>query len=432
MSTISFTDLPQEILVSIASVLTGVINRSCLVALLKTARFLRPAAEYVLYHTVECWKSRSCTVKFIRTITSNGRLGLLVRSFAPYKVPHNDHKYHDDVAIAMRSMPNLKSLKVGNDIFQLPRPLRRISEWGVEVQPFQLERLEVDLGFVREILKKTWYPSQLGQDLLRLLQRQRSLRQLRLNIKGDLPSDMVPPESHWTDLSMASSKPKPLDQIKVSQWRKACASLEVLEGSRTAIRLLLPGATGVKAVFWHFGQRRSEERTWASGWDAARIVEEGWGDLFTSELCEAYGRLEHLVVAYQIYMLPVLVPFLTSLKTLVLYIAGSPFIFLGWGEEEEKSALLDTIVQISNLETLAIIQEPRRGINFDLEPQVVFARCPKLREFVCMTCDMWADGEDAIIVAMERGKDGTVRHADYGVILRRQYVMGGWISMVVD
>ena len=306
----------------------------------------------------------------------------------------------------------------------------------MEVQPFQLETLEVEIGFIDALLKKTWYPSQLGQDLLRLLQRQRSLRRLRLNVEGDPPSD-TPLGAGMRDLTaVPEESPKatrtPSDQVTVGQWREACRSLEVLEGSRTVVRLLLPGATGVKAVFWKFGHHRSEERSWASGWDAAQILEEswGWGDFFTPDLCEAYGRLEHLFIAFQIHMLPVLVPFLTSLKTLVLYIAKCPFFLMNLEKEERKRLLLDTIVQIGNLETLAIIQGPR--LDVDPEPEVVFARCPKLRELVCATCDSIAIRSTDEIVSMERGADGTVHRADYEAILRKQYVMGGWASIDAD
>jgi len=414
MST-SLDEIPHEILSSIVSYLWK--DPKSLLSLLKTARFLHPHAEYHLYHTVDCagGTSRAQTVRFLKTIELHPRLGSLVTSFYPYIIEHNSpfeqpKEFVDLFLSAMRFMPNLKSLKFVQDRHEVPKAL----QWGQGVDlsqhlPFQLDRLEVRLEWYPFAFWDDWDPQRFAEDLLQLLQHQEALRHFSLVL------DMDREQGGQAITSLPS-------EDSLEQWREACSSLEVLEGTNSTMRLLLPNTQNVKALFWQYDSFNAESFRSPNDLDTDHVLRE---DFFTPSHCEAYGRLENLAIGRQITLLPILSTYLTSLETLVL-IAEVSRLGRPGSDGPEEGLFMQSIGALKQLVTLVVIQ----SCDLNLDYEAIFAACGKLQRL--SLCEL-RDGEHCFeSVAMERSEDGVIRPIEWifgEETPRMPYVGAGWFFL---
>ena len=312
---------------------------------------------------------------------------------------------------AMKFMPNIKSLRLIQDLYEMPRVLRWDSESHA---PFQLDRTEVRLERQNYPLGPKlggWDPQRFEWDLLQFLRHQHTLRHFSLILELD-------------DIGTSDRVTTKVDS---EQWREACSSLQVLEGRNRTIRLVLPHTQRVKALFWEYDRSYREPLRSPGDLDTDNVLKE---DFFTPGHCEAYRRLEHLVLSRQISLLPVLSTFLSSLKTLLMTIKVSP---LGASDSdsdrwEEEGSFMRAIGGLTELVMLVIIQDCSDDLKLDY--QRIFATCRKLQRLA-----IW-EGEDGHLslgpVSMERGRDGVIRRIDWSFeseeTPKMPYVGAGWFN----
>ena len=391
----SLYELPQEIV----SLIVWYLDKPSLVAVLRTAHFLRPHAEHLLYHKVDLHTgpmSQTRTINFLIRVVRNPRVGSLVSFFYPELVNYHialssTGEFVDLLPYAMRFLPNLKTLAL-RQADEIPKCLR----WHPNQDPpFQLERLALRFVLIQDLPK-------CGRDVLRLLQKQPSLRHLCLG----LPSYM-----QWGDHS-------PMPDAERSDVMKLFPSLEILEGTNSVVRLLF-SKRRVKSLLWECDRPYREPFRLPRELETDSHLRNGF---FTPELCKAYSHLEHLVIHEQISLLPILSTFLKSLKTLLLSV-GVPIDDEG-SDNADGSPLLRAIVEMGNLEALAITLTGESSIR--LHHYTVFAAAPKLKHFAFLV-----GGRGQVLqmpVFMERGTDGTIYPVAREVIFDIPYLHKGWFT----
>ena len=392
---VSIDELPQEIIALIVSYLP----KGSLPAVLRTARFLRPHAERLLYRSVDLHAgptSQTRTIDFLIKVVRNPRLGSLVSSFYPDVVNYHmalasTGEFVDLLPYAMRFLPNLKTIALGQGHW-IPKCLR----WHpTQTPPFQLRRLALRTLHIRD----SDVP-ELGRDVLQLLQKQPDLRHVSLSLP-------------------AYSHPCPFPETP-HVLEKICPALEVLEGTNSVIRLLLPKRR-VKSLLWEC------DRPYREPLRSPRSLETDLrlrDDLFTPDLCEAYGRLENLVIYEQMSLLPILSAFLKSLKTLLLSVNAFIDSDDPQSVQSEESLLLGAIGEMENLEVLAITLMGKSDIR--LHHRAVFSASKKLKHFA-----FFLGGNGQILekpVFMERGADGAIYPVAREVIFDVPYLHNGWFT----
>ena len=409
--------LHQEIVATVVSYL----DKPSLLALLRTKRFLRPHAEYQLYRRVdfrpEVTKHRwnpylsygrdntraqiqRSAVDFLLAIVNNRRLGTLVRSFYPGEVDEDVIVTGTGVertvdllpyAIENDFFPNLKSIALYH-----PRTIL-----GCPKSPCQLERLGIyiqnPIGFPR--------------DLPDVLQHQPGLRHFSL---------MFAKSTILVGAFSSSKAPAPKD---------LCPALEVLEGPNSAIQFLLPNHARIKSLFWECTRPYKGEWLDPHGRRpdvALRAVDVDLRDsFFTPELCEAYGRLENLVLSNQIWFLPLLSPYFKSLKTLLLSIKVA---VRSQRAPWDERLFLRAIGEMKSLEMLVVTW----GQDYDpdekyLDPEVVFGAASKtnLKYFAI---SVHGRGSAHVPVFVERQEDGRICRVGSEKFEEVWYLHKGWFN----
>jgi len=186
------------------------------------------------------------------------------------------------------------------------------------------------------------------------------------------------------------------------------------------IPLLLPNGR-VKSLLWDCDRPSQETLCTPADLDTNLRLRD---ELFTPELCEAYGRLENLVIYDQISLLPVLSMFLSSLKTLLL----STLVPLH--NNNQKSAQCDervfmrAIGEMGNPEALAVTWLEDSEVRLD--PETLFAASRSLRYFAFSV-----DGEARSFqsrIYMERCADGTICPVGHDTIFNIPYLHNGWFT----
>ena len=412
MSLISLDAIPYEILSWI--VWYSAEDPESLFSLIETSRFLRHHAERYLYRTIDLSSGTlDVTLRFLKSIQLHPRIGSLVTSFHPYTVEYGNHgeppeEYINLLMNAATFMPNLKTLIIVQNRYEVPKAL----QWDQNAQPpFQLDRLGVQLDRTPSTWTAwhVWDPLKFRKELVQLLRCQKTLRHFSFvqdkdrKRGGQVIPGLSPEES-------------------VEEWRKACSFLEVLEGTNTTVRLLLPNTQKVKALFWHYDRRGTEPLRSPSYLETDPNLEEHF---FTPGHREAYGRLENLVISRQISLLPILSTYLTSLKTLVLIIQVST---LGKPEStvDEEDLLMQAFGGLPYLEILVVMQKEK----LNLECERIFAVCGKLRRLA-----LWEfDNGDIVFgpVSVERGSDGAINPIEWTFgeeTPRLPFVGAGWFAL---
>ena len=206
-------------------------------------------------------------------------------------------------------------------------------------------------------------------------------------------------------------------------------SLNILECTNAIIRLLLPKQC-VKSLYWECDRPEDEPLRRVADLEMDLRLRDTF---FTPGLCEAYGRLENLVLHRKISLFPILSPYLSSLKTLEL------IAFMIMDDRDPHSVqynqalLLQAIGEIKTLEVLEVSWMQDSSI-VKLDPKVIFATCRCLKRFSLNVRDnrtvYRAD-------SVEKGEDGSsqyIRHrsSPYPPYLkfRRQWFYFGYHTEV--
>lgn len=388
--------IPYEILSAIV-LYSAEFDPYSLFSLIKTSRLLRHHAERHLYRVIDLSDtSIDFTIRFLKTIELYPRIGNLVASFHPdtfkFHGPSKQPKEYVDLFLsATRFMPNLKTLQITQDCHEVPKAL----QWNHSTQPpFRLDRLRVRFEWTPWAVKDSvsWDPQRFTRELVQLLQHQKALRHFSLVLPTDteILGRVVP------SLSPGES---------VEEWREACSSLEILEGTNTTVRLALPNTQKVKALFWQCettGDIPEPFRS-PSNLEMDAVLKESF---FTPGHLKAYGRLENLVILQQISILPLLSTYLSSLKTLLLI---SPKSSLDREESMVGQAelFLQAIGGLTHLTTLVLMHS--RDLNLDYER--IFAACGNLQRL-----GIWRWKDRKLFpgsISMERGADGSIRPIEW-------------------
>lgn len=435
--------VPGEIISNIASYL----GCASLCAIARTAVSLQPHAERLLYLEVDLtkhpvlglynWdlrdKLRATTLMFLRTISQNSRrLGRHPISFGAYYF--DDHeagepllpglhdpetpRYSNLYAYAIMLMPNLTALKLltmdtrlSNVLIPYDDPLRR--KLGHLCLKFR--------GGTKEDLMKT------SDDLVQYAKCQPQLRCLSLFFHDDTPSSDLPRIADPYCLEDHSG----LDAADLFRF------VDVLEGSNTAIRLLLPGRT-VKSLLWccHFSSDKDfNPPTELDPYPAF------CKPYFTPAMCQAYGKLEHLAVIDQLPLFPFLTPFLTSLTTLFVHEYPER---IGRDAIWEDSSFLGALKKLDKLEMLVLIPGTDVSEFWEWpddqvpEEQPIFDACRSLKLLVILKFghfEDWAGGVVYIPFVYERDCDViSASPAKKGLqnVLKLPYLLRGWSIFDVD
>jgi len=391
MSTVSLDSIPYEILSSIVSYSAE--DPETLHSLMKTSRLLHHHAETRLYRTIDLsFASIDLTFRFLESIKLHPRIGSLVASFhlhhIKYHSPSQRPKQYVDLFLsAAKFMPNLKCLTLVQDYHEVPKALR-LDPPGTH-PPFQLTRLGIRLEWDHwASFRDAWDPQRFKRELLQLLQHQKALRHfsLVLEMDGEIGGQVVP---------------SLLPEESVGEWQEACSSLEILEGTNSAIRLVLPNTQKVKALFWQCDRAddNSEPFRLPNDLETDPVLE----DFFTSGHCEAYGRLENLAISRQIFLLSILSTYLSSLKTLLLIFPEST---LDREEStiEQEELLLQAIGGLTRLITLVIMH--KRDLRLDYKR--IFTACGSLQRLA-----LWRRRDGKLSISMERSADGSIRPIEW-------------------
>ena len=373
---LSLDKLPGEVISHIIFFL----DNPALVASTRAAKVMRPHAEHHLYRTIEfpdkidfdgfLPAASEPGLLFLRAILANPRLGQLVIHFtfdawryieltaedpAQTVAAHTDavSPIPEAVSILERAvglMPNLGLLKLSTlpNSFHLPsfQQLRKLCVRFVNFHETSSIALE-------------------HSEILHTLRNNRGLQQLSL-----FAFDNYQP-------SQAR-----LENIE-SSFRDVCPVIQVLEGENTVIRAILPGRN-VKRLFWVLDQH-SEEQWWIDTGDG-RLQHA----LFTPALCEAYRRLEELVVmSSDMSLLPLLAPHLSALKSLLLWQTGVQIIGIKGSKIFLHEKFLGAVGQIENLERLVVASgdgddeegDPANRVT-QVDYEAIYAACKKLKILV--------------------------------------------------
>jgi len=396
---VSIQKLPPEIFPSILSYL----DRPSLFAVLTTARFLHPHAEYLLYRRVDFREgpvSNTQTIGFLVSVVQNPRLGSLVSSFYAdvvnhqMDIPSTSKLSVDLLPYAMKFFPNLKSIALSQ--FSLNGMIPECLRWPPnQAPPFQLERLALEIRRPRGF--------QFAEHLLQLLQHQPALRHLSLIFS--MPSI-------WSDPLLGTTPADPED---------ICPSLEMLEGTNSVIQLLLPKRR-IKSLFWECTRPYRGEPLCSADLEEDSHFRDSF---FTPGLCEAYGHLENLVMYDQIWFIFILSTYLKSLKTLLLSISVT---LQSEKPHWDEGAFLRAVGEMENLEVLVVtfLQESDVG----LDPKVVFAASRSLKYFAFTINGRKRSLDRAVF--MERRADGAIYPVGQGIFDDIPYLHNGWFTFQTE
>jgi len=389
----SIDELPQEIIFLIISYL----DNASLLSVIKTARFLRPQAEYALYRRVDIHEgqmSQTRTIDFLIAVVRNPRLGNLVYSFHPHNVNYHmalasTGEFVEILAYGTKFLRNLKTLMLRRLHGGIPQYLH----WNFfQIPPFQLQRLLLRFRYTG-----IQNASTLCRDLLQLLQCHPRLRHLCL---------YLPVEPSWGDAKLFSK----------AFW----PSLEVLEGTDAVIPLLLPKGR-VKSLLWDCDRPQQTSLRSARDLDTDPCLR---NTFFTPELCEAYSRLENLVIYDQITLLPILSKFLSTLKTLLLSVWVPSSRDDQLSSQWDERLFMGAIREMRNLEVLAVTWLRDSDVGLDHKAVFVASRSLKYFSFV-------VNGDCQILqspVYMGRGANGDVYPVLRDAILDTSYLHRGWFT----
>ena len=430
MSTACIETLAEEIVASIVSYL----DRPSLLALMQTKRFLRPHAEYELYRRVDFrasdmdmdknrsvafqsldWRSgkkRKPSVRFISQIGKNPRLGTLVRSFYIQSIQcqelvtvTKDGRTTGLLSNAVNFMPNLKNIAMYHPdeipacLFQAQWPT---VSWECKIPPFKLERLGLDIRRPKVTLD---FPDRLRRVLLC----QPTLRQFSLMFSKD-----------------AVLEDDPFSKAVGPAREYLCPDLEVLEGTDSVVQYLLPNRPRIKYLFWecmrpYKGESLDHQQV---GGTLGDVDVDFRDSFFTAELCEAYGRLENLVFSEQIWFLPLLSPYLKSLKTLFLCVGALPELESEMAPLDDK-LFLRTIGEMQNLEMLVVSWEQDADAEeIPLDPAVVFKAASKNLKYFAISDRV--TGNEYGPAFLERREDGRICPVGREKFEEVWYLYKGW------
>ena len=437
----SLDQVPAEIISSIVSHLDD--TSLCVTA--RTALSLQPHAERLLYLKVDLTDTvapsaqnmRDRTKTFLRTITENFRglgchtISLGAHYFGDYKLHEylpqglegpTTPRYTNPYAYAFIRMPNLTAIKLlwidtslSNVLVPYDDPSRtKLNHFCVNFRDISEEDMRKTSGYLFQYLKD-----------------QPHLHCLSLFFPNDVW--VSPPGIAGPILPEYS-----VDTVAAG----LCHSLEVLEGNDMVVRLLFPGRR-VKKLLWrcHFTTGEIEDFRPPASLNAYPTF---CNPYFTPEMCEAYGRLEHLAIFDRLSLFPLLSPFLTSLTSLLIHeyperIGRQPI----W----DDSRFLEALGNIAKLETLVVT--PGADVSEfwewpdDREPEEeqIFNVCHSLKSLVFLKFghfEVWAGGMVYLPFAYERegGVGGNIvmsrKRQALDKVLDIPYLLRGWSTFDVD
>ena len=374
---VSIDDLPLEIIALILSDL----DRASLLSVVRTARTLRPHAERLLYRNIDLRRSsQRGAIAFLNTVIRNPRLGSLVYSFCPdaHYLRRQLKKFNDLIPDAVKSFPNLKTFVIGRQDDFHPEWLKMSSS---QVTPFHLQHLSLHLPLGHT---SSW---DVVKFLLQVLQLQPSLLHIAVSLEDD---------DGWGSCISESGVTDALEMI--------CPSLNTLEGTNAIIRLLLPKGH-IKTLRWKCARQGLEPLRPVTDLETDSRLRDTF---FTPRLCEAYGRLEHLTLSNQISLLPILSPYLSSLKTLELItimIIDNP---RPYPKHWDEALFLGAIGGMKHLEVLEVTWVGAALPRHDIDPKVIFATCRNLKRFAIKKRS--TAGTVYTADCMQRGTDGSAHY----------------------